>query len=110
MTREERQVRAWIRTVLRHAAIGWVREHTPPDGIVWVPLEEGEDVWDPEDTESAARLWYLDCLPRLTPRDRWVLQALAQGWRPGELANKAHCHVRTIRRSIYRIRRQCPFW
>jgi DNA-directed RNA polymerase specialized sigma24 family protein len=109
MTPEERQVWAWTRQVLHHAAVDWVREHAGPEGVVFVSLEEGEAVWAPEILESEGRLWYQDCLLRLTPRDQGVLQALAQGWRPIELAHQMSCSVRTIRRSIRRIRRQCPY-
>ena len=109
MTPEERQVRAWIQQVLHHAAVDWVREHARPEGVMCVPLEEGEGVWAPESLESETRLWYQECLAQLTPRDQWVLQALAQGWRPVELARQVPCSVRTIRRSIQRIRHQCPY-
>ncbi len=109
MTPEERQVRAWIQRVVHHAAVDWVREHARPEGVVFVSLEEGEGVWAPEILESEGWLWYQDCLLRLTPRDQGVLQALAQGWRPIELAHQMSCSVRTVRRSIRRIRCQCPY-
>lgn len=110
MTVEERQLRAWIRHVLRHAAIRWARNQgrQQPLDTISMGLKEGF-VWDMhcavglEDT-----LWMDDCLPRLRPRDQTILQAIAQGWRPVDIARRVGCDVSTVRRAIGRIRRMCP--
>ncbi len=62
----------------------WVREHSRPERVVFVSLEEGEAVWAPI-LESEGRLWYRDCLLRLTPRDQGVFVA---GTRPRLAANR----------------------
>ena len=115
MTAEERQVRAWIRTVLRHAAMRWFvdqhRQHSPD--LVFEPGEEEEILWvrDPHPTDSdiAASVWLAHCSMQLTLRDQAILRAINQGWTQREIAQALHCTGRTVRRAIRRIRSRCPY-
>lgn len=109
--REEQQLRVWIKTVLKNAALEWVRNQRRQRGEYWSwePWDEEKYECRHEHIASDAFWWYQDCLARLTPRDRWVLQGIHQGWRPIELAHRVPCDPRTIRRSLQRIRRLCPY-
>ncbi|PSR19890.1 MAG: hypothetical protein C7B45_17700 [Sulfobacillus acidophilus] len=45
----------------------------------------------------------------MTMRQRMVFVAIAAGWSPCEIAERLHCHPRTIRRIRQQIREQCPW-
>ena len=114
MTVEERQLRAWVRRVLRHAAIRWMQRQARQYPPTRVPLEnEEERIWPeitPRDNtpDADARLWMIQCLPRLTGREQQVFHALYQGQTPQTIAHQLQCDVSTVRRILYRIRRRCP--
>lgn len=116
MTMEERQVRAWIRMVLRRAAVRWFvdqhRQHASE--VALEPREKEEVLWehaDPHSTDSdiAVSLWVAHCLRQLTPRDQVILQAIYHGWTQKETAQTLQCTDRTVRRAIRRIRSRCPY-
>ncbi len=116
MTVEERQLRAWVRTVFHRAALRWL-DHTregqraiPVGGVEEVMIwqhhgqtgnEESDDPW-------AATDWLIDCLPRLTARQQTVLLARARGLSSGEIARTVQCDPSTVRRILARVRRECP--
>ena len=118
MTVEERQLRAWVRTLFRRAALRWLdRQHrqeimsvsTEEEGFTWqIDSVVGLDS-DLEDTVET-ELWLLDCRSRLTPHEAKILDALYRGWKPADVAHMLQCNVSTVRRVIYRIRNQCPRW
>ncbi len=110
MTVEERQLRAWVRSVFRHAALRWLdrqrRQETQEDGI-WLSVDSiTRGDYDFEKID--ATLWWLDCPSRLAPRELAILHGLYQGRTPTEVAQTLRCNVSTVRRAIYRIRNQCP--
>lgn len=118
MTMEERQMRAWIRTVFRHAAIRWLREQAhqrPAQGVPW--RGEEDQLWtensrlgyrSQEGLDAHIVIWMADCMTRLTPRDQQILHALQHGWTQREIAKALPCDISTVRRAIRRIRIQCP--
>lgn len=107
MTIEERQIRAWINRVFRHAAIRWVRtqaHQSVPSPLSWDD-QEVQKLWLSEELNSWVGLSM--SLSPLPWRDQQVLRALYQGWTQVEIAQALHCSTRTVRRAIQRIRRQC---
>ncbi|MDA8204938.1 MAG: helix-turn-helix domain-containing protein [Thermaerobacter sp.] len=112
MTVEERQLRAWVRTIFRRAALRWLDRETPR------PLTMGnrEEVRTRPDLEGipddaawgAATDWWIECRSRLTDRQRQVIGARAQGMPTGAIAQALHCDPRTVRRILAEIRQQCP--
>lgn len=110
LTDEERQARAWIRAVLRHAAIRWQsRQHRQSRGqtIPWDTLKE--ELWTNQQLDNSQSEWMRQCLTRITLRDQIILRALTAGWTQRAIAHVLHCHVRTIRRRIQHIRKACPY-
>lgn len=115
MTREEQQVRAWIRTVFQHAAMQWfvAQQRQYSSNLVWEPGEEEEILWardshDP-DSDSEVSVWLAQCAMQLTPRNQAILRAINQGWTQKDIAQTLQCTERTVRRVIRRIRNQCPY-
>ncbi len=115
MTLEERQLRAWVRTLFRHVALRWVARERQgwgsslerdEEAIRWQHDEELPRCIPPDYEEGL--LWLTDCLPRLTPRQHGVVTALYHGMTAVAIARQQHCSPRTIRRIVVRIRQQCP--
>ena len=75
MTVEERQLRAWVRSVFRHAASRWIQRQGPPHPPTLVPIDNEEEMsWTGINQEghapdADARLWMIHCLPQLTARE-----------------------------------------
>jgi hypothetical protein len=70
VTVEERQLRAWVRSVFRHAALRWLdrqRKHEAEEDAIWLSTDSIRRDGYVGDT-SDATLWWLDCPPRLAPR------------------------------------------
>ena len=116
MTVEERQLRAWVRTVFHRAAIRWLdRERNHQRAIAVGGLEEvmvcqydQEIEAEALDDHVEATQWLSDCLPRLTYRQQAVLLARARGLSSGEIARTVQCDPSTVRRILARVRRECP--
>jgi RNA polymerase sigma factor (sigma-70 family) len=117
MTGEERQLRAWVRTIFRHAAIRWLDRQRHQLNVMAVGQKAEVITWQHHDqvigndtqAESlAAVTWVVDCLPRLTPQERMVMACLYQGMTLVEIAQRLQCTPRTVRRIRSRIRMQCP--
>jgi RNA polymerase sigma factor (sigma-70 family) len=111
MSNEEKQLRAWLRVTLRRAAIRWLRAQKRYEDTMIPHDEEGMMTWCTdtyEDLEAEVRVWMVHCLRRLNPRDQQILQAVADGRTPSEIAQMLHCDVSTVRRRIYGIRQDCP--
>ncbi len=113
MTVEERQLRAWVRTIFRHAAIRWLDKHRHQLKVMAVGQRAEVITWQNHDqavqSESlAVATWLADCLPRLTPQERMVVACLYQGMTFVEIAQRLQCTSRTVRRMRTRIRMQCP--
>ncbi len=117
MTVEERQLRAWVRTVFRRAAIRWLdrQRHQFQDMAVGDRSEvvawQHRDQMIGNDTQSESvtkDLWLADCLSRLTPQERIVMDCLYQGLTFVEIAQRLQCSPRTVYRMRMRIRLQCP--
>jgi RNA polymerase sigma factor (sigma-70 family) len=118
MTVEERQLRAWVRSVFRHAALRWLDRQRRQEAVFLSDsVSEEDSAWkfdhigdqgyhDLEAMES--NLWFLDCQQRLAPREAKIFNALYHGWNPTDVAQTLRCNVSTVRRAIYRIRNQCP--
>ncbi len=108
----EQQLRAWINTVLYHAAIRW-RKTQHRQLVLPIVLREEEVItpWTQVDSSrSTVREWVIDCLDQLDPREQAILRAVWRGNTQIELARIMHCDSRTIRRSLNHIRQQCPYW
>ena len=110
MTVEERQLRAWVRTVFLHTATRGIRNQQRQYSAVSVIQEESEPWGDCQDisTEVDNDLWLPKCLLRLQPRDKVILLELGQGKTQVAVAQIAECDQRTVRRAIRRIRTTCP--
>ena len=117
MTAEERQLRAWVRTVFRHAALRWLAQERRHQGTIAVgdreealtwPSTEASVVDAAQEVHLNAVTWLADCWPRLTVAERELADGLSQGMTGIELARSLQCTPRTIRRMRHRIRRRCP--
>jgi len=117
MTGEERQLRAWMRTVFRRAALRWLDREIDRQQVIAVGELEEVMTWhsDSQDVRKGSQeehwemsMWLLDCLPRLTRRQHFVMAALYQGMTSAEIADKLQCTPRTVRRMVARIRIACP--
>ena len=117
MTVEERQLRAWVRTIFRRAAIRWLDKQRHQLKVMAAGQRAEVITWQHHDqamgnntqAESlAAVTWLVDCLPRLTPQERMVVARLYQGMASVEIAQRLQCTPRTVRRMRARIRMQCP--
>jgi len=108
ITVEERQLRAWVRQVLRHAAIQWLKAQSSSNVTMASFGDEEEFTWLADTTTLDMHVWLVDCLDHLAPRDQEILRAIVRGEKSPEIAKRLHCDVSTVRRRIYRIQRQCP--
>lgn len=117
MTVEERQLRAWVRTIFRRAAIRWLDRQRHQLQVMAVGQRVEVITWrlqdqamenDTQEESLAAATWMADCLPRLTSQERMVVAGLYQGMASIEIARKLQCTPRTVRRMRARIRMQCP--
>lgn len=109
---DQKQLWAWIHTVLRHAASDWRQQQSPRE-VVQDPtdsiFEKEEHVWTPLHTASLedevmARMMYAELQDHLSPREHFILGGQLLGWSQDDLATQLHCHVRTIRRDQQHIR------
>ncbi len=113
MTVEERQLRVWVRTVFRRAAIRWLDKQRPQLQVMAVGQRAEVIAWQNHDLAVqseplAVDTWLADCLPRLTPPERIVVAYLYQGITFVEIAQRLQCTPRTVRRMRARIRVKCP--
>lgn len=113
MTVEERQLRAWVRTIFRHAAIRWLDKQRHQLKVMAVGQRAEVITWEHHDQAMRSEslglaIWLADCLPRLTLRERMVVDCLYQGMTSVEIAQRIQCSPRTVYRIRSRIRMQCP--
>lgn len=114
MTCEERQLRAWVRTLFRHVALRWIaRERRgqresleEEEGVTW--QDNNSFQISAQSDQEEVILWLTECLPRLTPQQHEVVTAFYHGMTAVAIARQQHCSSRTIRRIVVRIRQQCP--
>ncbi len=109
---DQKQLWAWIHTVLRRAAFDWRQQQSqrevvqdPTDRI----FEEEEHVWNPLHTASLedevmARMMYAELQRHLSTREHLILGGQLRGWSQYDIATRLHCDVRTVRRDQQHIR------
>lgn len=107
---QERQIRAWARTIMRRTALRWVQRQQNNNRSVSLEDKFGvlNLVTDLEDFAEAT-WWTQHCWNQLNDRQRQVFAKVRDGFSPAEIARQFQCDPSTIRRVVYQIRKQCPY-